>query len=100
MKHLRRQALLAVTLISLCPLRTPAETKHSKTAQPPAVLAEDASWRQQLATWRSQREHELAAPDGWLTLVGLEWLKPGVNSFGAAQDNQIKIRAQAPPHIG
>jgi uncharacterized protein (DUF1684 family) len=100
MKHLRRQALLAVTLISLCPLRTPAETKHSKTAQPPAVLAEDASWRQQLATWRSQREHELAAPDGWLTLVGLEWLKPGVNSFGAAQDNLVKIRAQAPPHFG
>jgi hypothetical protein len=53
-----------------------------------------------LAAWRSHREQELAAPDGWLTLVGLEWLKPGVNSFGTAQDNQIQIRAQAPAHIG
>ena len=62
--------------------------------------ADDAQWRQQLQAWRAQREHELAAPDGWLTLVGLEWLKPGVNSFGTAADCAIKIRAQAPQHFG
>jgi uncharacterized protein (DUF1684 family) len=64
------------------------------------AAADDTQWRQQLATWRTQREHDLAAPDGWLALVGLEWLKPGVNSVGAAEDNQIRIRAQAPAHIG
>ena len=60
----------------------------------------DAQWRKDVDTWRAQREHELSAPDGWLTLVGLEWLKPGVNSFGAAGDCSIKIRAQAPEHFG
>lgn len=60
----------------------------------------DAGWRKEVDSWRAQREHELAAPDGWLTLVGLEWLKVGVNSFGTAQDNAIKIRAQAPAHFG
>jgi uncharacterized protein (DUF1684 family) len=60
----------------------------------------DPAWRQQVEAWRTQREHELAAPDSWLTLVGLEWLKPGINSFGAAPDNLIKIRAKAPEHLG
>ncbi len=35
--------------------------------------------QQDLAAWRTAREHELAVPDGWLTLIGLEWLKPGLN---------------------
>lgn len=65
-----------------------------------AAAVEDAQWRHELDAWRAQRERELAAPDGWLTLVGLEWLKPGFNSFGAAKDNQIQLRAQAPDHIG
>jgi uncharacterized protein len=57
-------------------------------------------WRQEVDSWRAQREKELSAPDGWLTLIGLEWLKPGVNSFGTAADCGIRIRAQAPPHFG
>jgi uncharacterized protein (DUF1684 family) len=32
--------------------------------------------------------------------VGLEWLKPGFNSFGRAADNQIQLRAQSPEHMG
>jgi hypothetical protein len=65
-----------------------------------AQSADDAAWRGDLAAWRAQQEHEISAPDGWLTLVGLEWLKPGVNSFGAAADNRIQIHATAPDHIG
>ncbi len=62
--------------------------------------ADDAVWRQDLAAWRAQRASEVSAPDGWLTLVGLEWLKPGFNSFGTAPDNKIQVRAQAPEHMG
>jgi uncharacterized protein (DUF1684 family) len=70
-------------------------------AQSDAVTAGgDAQWQTELAAWRTQREQELAAPDGWLTLVGLEWLKPGVNSFGAAADNKLQLPAPAPAHMG
>jgi hypothetical protein len=71
-------------------------------AQEPAPLAraDDAHWSQDLAAWRTQREAQIAAPDGWLTLIGMEWLKPGVNTIGTAADNTIKLRAQAPEHIG
>jgi uncharacterized protein (DUF1684 family) len=84
-----------VSAVGLC-----AQTAPSKPAGNLIASADTGAWRQQLDAWRRQREHELSAPDGWLTLVGLEWLKPGVNSFGAAPDNVIKIRAQAPPHFG
>ncbi len=71
------------------------------SATPAASVAGDAAaWNQSLSDWRTARERELDAPDGWLTLVGLEWLKPGINSFGAAADNAIPIHAQAPAHIG
>lgn len=65
-----------------------------------AAASGDDNWRQQVQAWRAQREHELMAPDGWLSLVGLEWLKPGVNSFGSAADNSIKIHTKGPDHAG
>jgi hypothetical protein len=43
---------------------------------------------------------EISAPDGWLTLAGLEWLKSGVNSVGSAPDNQIHLPAGSPDHLG
>ena len=99
MNHMRH-ALQALAVVLLSPLALPSQSAPSAAPRSSVESAGEAAWRQELDAWRSQREHELSAPDGWLTLVGLEWLKPGVNSFGAADDNQIKIRAQAPPHIG
>ncbi len=90
----RQHALVVALLLAGMAIPLAAQSTPEKSA------ADDALWRQQLATWRTQREHDLAAPDGSLALVGLEWLKPGVNSVGTAQDNQIRVRAQAPPHIG
>lgn len=60
----------------------------------------NAAWRQSLLDWRAARDREVSAPDGWLTLVGLDWLKPGANSIGTAADCQIRVRAQAPAHLG
>jgi uncharacterized protein (DUF1684 family) len=90
-----RVVLLLAGFWSLAVVPAPAQ----EAASAPAAQ-DDAAWRQELAAWRAQRESEVAAPGGWLTLVGLEWLKPGFNSFGAAKGNQIQLRAQAPDHIG
>jgi uncharacterized protein len=74
-------------------------TQSSAHAQNPPT-AELSSWQQQLSTWRVQREKEISAPDGWLTLAGLEWLKTGVNSMGSSADGQVHLPAQAPAHLG
>ncbi len=67
---------------------------------PSRAQSADAVWQQNIASWRAQRDREISAPDGWLTLVGLEWLKPGVNSIGSAQDNSIHLPSPAPDHLG
>ncbi len=98
MNAFRIQAVLASVLLSLN--IAVAQTAPSRPAEHAAGAVGDAAWRQELNAWRQQREHELSAPDGWLTLVGLEWLKPGINSFGTGSENVIKIHAQAPAHFG
>ena len=104
LKGLASFALVLLVASLFAPAAAFASAQEAAAATAPAPATEDAAWRQELAAWRAQEERDLAAPDGWLTLVGLEWLKPGVNSVGAAADNQIKLPAsspdQAPAHLG
>ena len=41
--------------------------------------------------WREERVARLTAENGWLTLVGLFWLKPGENTFGRNHRNAIVL---------
>jgi uncharacterized protein (DUF1684 family) len=59
----------------------------------------DNAYQQEIERWHAQRIARLTAPDGWLSLIGLEWLKPGVNRIGSAADNDI-VLAKAPTHLG
>ena len=62
--------------------------------------AEDqASWQNDLLAWRAQRATNLQAPEGWLSLIALGWLKEGDNSFGSAEDSRVQITGKAPAHI-
>jgi uncharacterized protein len=58
------------------------------------------SWQKELGLWRAAHAIELQTPDGWLALVGLEWLEPGDNSFGSAPDNKVHLPSAAPAHLG
>lgn len=49
--------------------------------------------------WRDARHARLVKPDGWLTLVGLDWLEEGENRIGSASDNDIKLSG-GPPYWG
>jgi len=66
----------------------------------PCLPQEPATWRTELATWRSEHAVELQKPDGWLALAGLEWLEPGDTSFGSASDNKIHVPAGGADHLG
>ena len=48
---------------------------------------------------RAARVARLTTPTGWLTVVGLDWLKAGDNTIGTAADNTIKL-AGGPPYLG
>ncbi len=57
------------------------------------------SYKHSIEQWRSGRVERLTAADGWLSLIGLEWLKPGDNRVGSAADNDIVLKA-GPAHLG
>ena len=84
-----RHALVAVALFS------GVVAVHAET---PAT-APAATYEQQIQQWRSGRLQRLTAPDGWLSLIGLEWLQEGDNRVGSAADNDIVLKA-GPAHLG
>ena len=59
----------------------------------------DATYTKEIQSWRTQRVEHLRAPHGWLSLVGLDWLKDGKNTLGSARDNGI-VLAKAPAQLG
>jgi hypothetical protein len=50
--------------------------------------------------WRQDRETRLKSETGWLTVVGLFWLKEGTNRFGSDPAGNIVLPAAAPPVAG
>jgi hypothetical protein len=64
---------------------------------PSAATPADVS--QQVLQWQQKRLASLTAPNGWLSLIGLEWLNEGSNRIGSAADNDIVLTA-GPAHLG
>ena len=60
---------------------------------------DQSSWQHDLLAWRAQRATNLQAPEGWLSLIALGWLKEGDNSFGSAEDSRVQIAGKGPAHI-
>jgi uncharacterized protein len=51
----------------------------------------------EIHAWQQERLQRLLAEDGWLSLVGLHWLKPGVNSFGSGAGSGIRLAVPGIP---
>jgi len=79
----------ALTLILGLPAALPAATP-TPSAVPSSVPSEDV-YLAAISDWRQRRHDRLASEDGWLTLVGLEWLREGSNRIGSDAENDIRI---------
>lgn len=53
----------------------------------------------EIEKWRGDRLTSLKSETGWLTLVGLFWLKPGVNKFGSDPDDEIVLPGDHVPKV-
>ncbi|BAV05450.1 hypothetical protein SAMN05421788_10597 [Filimonas lacunae] len=56
----------------------------------------DTQYVNGLDRWHHEREEELKREDGWLSLVGLHWLKEGTNTFGADSKSDIVLPKNFP----
>ena len=77
-------------------LSTGVALVHADTTQQPVT---PDTYQQSIEQWRTARVARLTAPDGWLSLIGLEWLQEGANKVGTASDNDIILQA-GPAHLG
>jgi hypothetical protein len=54
-----------------------------------------------LDAWKNARAERLRRTDGWLTLVGLSWLREGDNAVGSGPDAAVRLPAErAPARVG
>jgi uncharacterized protein (DUF1684 family) len=58
------------------------------------------SYRAEIEAARAKRVADLKADDGWLTVSGLFWLKPGRNIAGTGPGSDIRLPAGAPSRLG
>jgi uncharacterized protein (DUF1684 family) len=65
-----------------------------------AAPVNETSYEVEVQRWRAERDARLRAPDGWLSVTGLDWLEPGMNRFGSAPDNHIVLPSPVPAHAG
>ena len=49
------------------------------------------AYAKEIEQWRAQRLAGLTSESGWLTLIGLFWLKEGQNTFGSDAANDIVV---------
>ena len=80
--HFFVAAILA--LATFLPIPSPAQQPYSE--------------KDELA-WRVQHVADLQKPDGWLSLIALEWLEPGEIPVGSAPDSKIHLPPSAPAHL-
>jgi len=60
-----------------------------------SVAVSPESHQQQISEWRQSRHDRLASDNGWMTLVGLEWLQEGENRVGSSAESTTKISGGA-----
>jgi len=66
---------------------------------PFSLTAQESYSKKDELAWRAQHVADLQKPDGWLSLIGLEWLTPGEIPVGSAADSKIHLPPTAPAHL-
>ncbi len=56
-----------------------------------------ASYIDSQKKWRADYEKSLLEPEGWLSVAGLFWLKPGANAVGSDPDSAVVLPRYASP---
>jgi hypothetical protein len=60
----------------------------------------DSAYVNSIAQWRAASEAALKADDGWLTVVGLTWLRPGESRVGSNPANEVVLPKSTPGLVG
>ena len=53
--------------------------------------------RAEIEAWQAERNASISSENGWLSLVGLCWLEPGLNKLGSGPDADCRIEYEKVP---
>jgi uncharacterized protein (DUF1684 family) len=82
---------IAITIgLTLTLLGSTSALGAAAAAGEPSVQVPD-DYHAQIADWRQRRHERLSSDDGWLTLVGLEWLNEGKNHLGSLPTSDVQV---------
>jgi len=92
-----RAPFLSALILScgFCWLAAPGEA----IAESSGAMSHAMSHEEEVMDWRQKRNAGLATENGWLTLVGLEWLQEGENHVGNSDSSDLRIPG-GPQHWG
>ncbi len=96
MNRLLTALMTALTVTSLLAVR---DTLPADVPDPSGDSVERLGYEQHMLDWRQLRNDRLSSDDGWLTLVGLEWLQEGENRIGNS-DAPAPFAYRAVPKTG
>jgi uncharacterized protein (DUF1684 family) len=65
-----------------------------------ARASSDDAYRAEIEQFRQRREANLKADDGWLSVVGLHWLRQGESRLGSDPASDVLLPARAPGNLG
>jgi uncharacterized protein (DUF1684 family) len=80
-----------------CELSNFQESNRQTTQQ--RLKATGAAYAEEVEQWKSKRLASLKGEDGWLSLVGLHWLKEGENRFGSDPSNDVALPEGKAPRV-
>ena len=86
--------LAASAMVLAGVLATGVKATQATADAPPA-----ADHTSEIQAWRTGRVERLKAPGGWLSLVGLHWLKDGDQTVGSGKDNDVVLNV-GPAKLG
>ncbi len=64
-----------------------------------AVCLAAGNYQTSIESWRKDREQKLKAPDGWLSVAGLFWLKEGENPIGSDPSYTVVLPPKRSPAL-
>ena len=58
------------------------------------------NYHDKIAAWQAERDETIRKENGWLSLIGLFWLKLGKNQIGSDAKSEIQLPERAPANVG
>jgi len=97
----RASSLALCALMLLSAACAPQQQQTQQQPQPSKQQAKTtgAAYTDEVEQWKAKRLANLKGEDGWLSLVGLHWLKEGENRLGSDPSSEVLLPEGKAPRV-